>query len=164
MHQCASWLKMKVCKLYIASTYSFSKRKAMCCTVLITSWRSLGYKLFYAYLCTCSHKTLLRACYFRGKEEVINYKSWSCVQSFASLICNPHQLFIPVVCRQQICKALRKNLATKDGKACNHLMINYCRFTKQRINELSIPKQSKATWWTSFGWGFNTQCDNKPQV
>ena len=77
MHQCASWLKMKVCKLYIASTYSFSKRKAMCCTVLITSWRGSGYKLFYAYLCTCSHKTLLRACYFRGKKEVINYKSWT---------------------------------------------------------------------------------------
>jgi len=38
-----------------------------------------------------------------------------------------------------------------------YITFNLHRFSKPRIYELSTPKQSKATWWTSFGpnlvWG-----------
>lgn len=54
-------------------------------------------------------------------------------------------------CCKDTASCTRMQCTAADRYTPNASMSFTLRFSKPRIHELSTPKQSKATWWTSFG-------------
>lgn len=107
MPRCASWLKMKVCKLYIALIYSFSKRQYSVDELWAAFCLSLYMQSQDPPLCVSLSRNR------RGNQSQI--LNWGCIQSFASLVPHPPPSF-PYLLGDQPAKLCRKNLASAYDK------------------------------------------------